>query len=306
MERDVIQGLVAKLAAEVERAFSSLNSLKLLLKDIADVTADPPSNHRQESEVQGVLAVGEDITTTSPNTSTGIDETGSSASGNHLREFVSGLSIRKTEVERVVAVAYYLVRIEGREYAAYDRLWQAYKSLSLDYRVVSKAIERACSAKKRWLERRKGQGVLLTKAGLELIENAKVGKRGKERVPSGVYEGNKRIAQRLVLRDNINFNGGLGKASFKEFIKDTTPRDWGERIAMCAWYVSQIAGIGEFDEHDVYTALTKAGWGAPTNLRGMISEQARSYGYYAKAPAKRFSVSENLVDFVTEIGHRNK
>jgi hypothetical protein len=207
-----------------------------------------------------------------------------------LREFIGALALHESEMEHVVAFAYYLIEKRGWTSVSQKDLEECYRLYGRPVPRVDKAIANA-SFRHSWLVKEKNGNATLTREGKNFIEFP--GKRGER--TGGATNGTKRESngspttkgkastgpKDLKPRGDLDLFGGEGRESFVEFAAQKNPKENRDRIAVAAYYLLYKLGQDTFTEQDIYTCFVTAEWKSPEYLRNNIINHKNQHAYYS-------------------------
>lgn len=223
-----------------------------------------------------------------------------------LNEFLEPLNLKDSEMEYVTALTYYLKEREKWPVVTFEDLNRCYRLIKRPVPNLIKAVDNAGS-KRSWLRRDRKEGILLTREGINFIEFPD------QRASSGVSNGARRkegsarsgtsTPPPVRVKGDLDIYGKSGQLSFKEFSKSLTRDDNISRIAVAAYYLTELIHLNSFDADDIFTVFDHMRWKPPTYLKNNLYNHAKSHGFYTTSEDGKFQGTLKLKIFVEhEIG----
>jgi hypothetical protein len=219
-----------------------------------------------------------------------------------LRTFIEPLGLADSEIDHVTAFSYYLAIKRGWQKVSYDDLEECYRLIGRPVPQISKAVNNA-SFKKRYLSNDRAKGILVTREGRNFIEHPESRAAARRRTnKSGERESTNKKGMPTApvprIKGDLDLYGTKGNTPFKDFSDGKHPNSNVEKVAIVAYYITQVLGQDTFDEGDVFTCFEHMKWKPMLFLRNNIINHKNQHGYYSFAESGGFQITLRLKNFV--------
>ncbi len=224
-----------------------------------------------------------------------------------LMRFLEPLRLNDSEMEYVTAFVYYLLVKLTWPRIEYKDIEECYRLIERPVPLINKAVNNA-SFRKKWLDMDKVKGVTITREGRNRIEHPELPSshsRGSGKVVNNGNQARKVKAPAPIPKPNgdLDLWGTSGKQPFKEFANGKSITKTHEKVAVSAYYLTQILNQESFDERDIFTCFEHMKWPSPSFMRNNIINHKNQFGFYSPATDGRFVATLKLKKFVEhEIG----